>query len=75
MFRVLVVGTAHGGGTVVENPKLKLAHLLFGMLFEISDRLVQAFGVDMFPRPLIGFIRFGCIPVRTDCSRRLASAS
>jgi hypothetical protein len=30
MFRVLVVGTAHGGGTVVGNPK-KLAHLLFRM--------------------------------------------
>jgi hypothetical protein len=47
---------------VVGNPKLKLAHLLFGMRFEKSDRLVQAFRVDMFPRALTGFVRFGCIP-------------
>jgi hypothetical protein len=46
---------------MVGHPKLKLAHLLFGMSFEKSDRLVQAFRVDMFPRALTGFVRSGCI--------------
>jgi hypothetical protein len=36
----------------VENPKLELAHLVFRMRFEKSDRLVQAVRVDMFPRAL-----------------------
>jgi hypothetical protein len=61
MFRVLVAGAAHDWGAVVGKPKLKPVHLLSGMSLEKSDRLVQAFGVDMFPRTLAGFVRFGCI--------------
>jgi hypothetical protein len=36
----------------VENPKLELVRLPFGMRLEKSGRLVQAFRVDMFPRAL-----------------------
>ena len=61
MFRVLVAGAAHDWGAVVGNPKLKPVHLPSGMSFEKSNRFVQAFGVDMFPCALAGFVRFGCI--------------
>jgi hypothetical protein len=57
---VLVGGTAWW--EPIENPKPELAHLPFGMSFEKSDRLVQAFRVDMFPGALTGFFRFGCTP-------------
>jgi hypothetical protein len=38
---------------VFESSGLKLVRLLFGMLFEISDRLAQAFRIDLLLRPLV----------------------
>src|SRR5208283_3747942 len=48
MFRVLVVGTAHGGRP--SKYEAGTGALVFRMRFEKSDRLVQTFRFDMFSR-------------------------
>jgi hypothetical protein len=59
-----------GPGIVFESLGLKLACLSFGMLFEISDRLAQAFRVDLLLRP---FASFGAITEIVNCSMSMTA--